>query len=244
MLHTKKNLILIVDKEPLTRKILSVILPEEHFTLEECTTGQQAVRLMLSLKPDIILLDLELPDTNGFDLITALREWSQTPIIIVTASSESADTVRALNLGADDYVIKPFNSSILEARINSNLRKAAIHEMGEPQIFNGLLRIDLVRHEVFMAEELVQLTPKEYNLLRFFMVNSGKMLTHRQILSSVWGAAHSDDVQYLRVFVGQIRAKLGKVAHKAPDITTEPGIGYRMERVVPAIKPIGNAALN
>lgn len=242
MLHPKKNLILIIDKEPQTRKMLAVILPSEDFALEDCTTGQQAVRLTLSLKPDIILLDLDLPDMDGFDLITSLREWSQTPILIVTASSESADVVKALNLGADDYVTKPFHSSILEARINSNLRKGAMHETGEPELCNGLLRIDLVRHEVFMGDELVQFTPKEYNLLRFLMVNSGKMLTHRQILSSVWGVAHSDDIQYLRVFIGQIRNKLGKCDNKAPAITTEPGIGYRMELTATAPTVLENSA--
>lgn len=234
MLHPKKNLILIIDKEPQTKKMLNIILPAEDFTLEECTTGQQAMRLILSLKPDIILLDLDLPDMNGLDLITALREWSQTPVIVVTGSSENADVVMALNQGADDYVTKPFHSSILEARINSNLRKGAVHETGHPELCNGLLRIDLVRHQVFMADAIVSFTPKEYNLLRFLMVNSGKMLTHRQILNSVWGAAHNDDIQYLRVFIGQIRNKLGKCEGRAPEITTEPGIGYRMELTVAA----------
>ncbi|MDP2206799.1 MAG: response regulator transcription factor, partial [Alphaproteobacteria bacterium] len=133
------------------------------------------------------------------------------------------------NLGADDYVTKPFNSSVLEARINACLRKGAIQETGEPSLVNGLLRMDLVRHQVYLDETLIALTPKEYNLLRYLMIHRGKMLTQKQILTEVWGPAHSDDSQYLRVFIGQIRAKIEKDPANPVVITTEPGVGYRME---------------
>lgn len=225
----KKNTILVVDSEPQTKKMLDIVLAESSFTIEECKTGKQAVSLSITLKPDIILLDLNLSDMNGNDVITALREWSQVPIIILTARSANEDIVKALDLGADDYVTKPFNMSVLQARINASLRSSAVLETGEPQLVNGLLRMDLVRHQVFLADKLIPLTPKEYNLLRFLMIHCGKMLTHRQILEEVWGSGHGDDTQYLRVFIGQIREKIEINPAIPVRITTEAGVGYRME---------------
>jgi len=225
----KKATILVVDSEPKTKKMLEIMLAENQFHIEACTVGKQAVSLCISLKPDIVLLELDLPDMKGYDVITALREWSQVPVIIVTARFENKDIVKALDLGADDYVTKPFNSSVLEARINASLRKGTIKEVGEPSLVNGLLRMDLVRHQVFLHDTLVPLTPKEYNLLRFLMIHRGKMLTQKQILHEVWGPAHGDDSQYLRVFIGQIRAKIEKDPANPVLITTEPGVGYRME---------------
>ncbi|MFN7113322.1 MAG: response regulator transcription factor [Alphaproteobacteria bacterium] len=225
----KKTTILVVDSEPQTKKMLEIMLAENQFHIEACTTGKQCVGLCISLKPDIVLLDLNLPDMSGYDVITALRLWSQVPVIIVTARAENKDIVRGLNMGADDYVTKPFNSSVLEARINASLRKGAIQETGEPSLVNGLLRMDLVRHQVYLDETLIPLTPKEYNLLRYLMIHRGKMLTQKQILTEVWGPAHGDDSQYLRVFIGQIRAKIEKDPANPVVITTEPGVGYRME---------------
>jgi two-component system KDP operon response regulator KdpE len=225
----KKNIVLVVDDEPQTKKMLEIVLDEARFQVEACTLGKKAVSLSITLKPDIILLDLNLPDINGNEVITALREWSQVPIIILTARAENEDVVKALTLGADDYVIKPFNMSILQARINACLRKAAVHQTGEPELVNGPLRMDLVRHQVFLDDTLVPFTPKEYNLLRYFMAHCGKMLTHRDILHEVWGKAHGDDAQYLRVFIGQLREKIEKNPAVPLIITTELGVGYRME---------------
>lgn len=233
----KKNTILVVDNEPQTKKMLQIVLSENDFIVEECKTGKQAVSLCITLKPDLVLMDLNLPDINGNDVITALREWTQVPIIILTARFANEDVVQALDLGADDYVIKPFNMSILQARINACLRKSAVQETGEPQLINGLLRMDLVRHQVYLGNVSVAFTPKEYNLLRFFMVHCGKMLTHREILHEVWGSAHGDDAQYLRVFIGQIREKIEVNPSIPVMITTEPGVGYRMElaEVIPQL---------
>lgn len=225
----KKNTILVVDNEPQTKKMLEIVLAETDFNVEECKTGKQAVSLSITLKPDLILMDLNLPDINGTEVITSLREWSQVPIIILTSRSANEDVVQALDLGANDYVIKPFNMSILQARINASLRTSAIQETGASQLTNGPLRIDLARHQVYLDDTIISFTPKEYNLLRYFMVHCGKMLTHRQILNEVWGKAHGDDAQYLRVFIGQIRGKIEINPAIPVMITTEPGVGYRME---------------
>lgn len=230
-MHERKNVILIVDDEPQIRKMLNLFLDASDFKIEESDSGKQAVRMGASIKPDLVLLDLGLPDMDGKDVITAIRQWSQVPIVVLSVRSDDDEVAKALNMGADDYIIKPFNADVLLARINANLRKKAVQQAGEPQLINGPVKMDLVRHEVFVNDERVSLTPKEYDLLRYFIVNRGKMLTHRQILKEVWGPAHSEDTQYLRVYVGQVREKLEKLAANSNLIVTEPGIGYRMEAV-------------
>lgn len=234
----KKNTILIVDSDQQAQKMLGVVLDEADFKLVDCLTGKQATRLAVSTKPDLVLLDLNLPDMEGGDVITELREWSEVPIIILSARAHDDDVVKALNMGADDYVIKPYSADILLARINASLRSSAVKETGEPELVNGPLRMDLVRHEVFLNDELVAFTPKEYNLLRYFMIHCGKMLSHREILKEVWGDAHAEDTQYLRVFIGQIREKIEKDPSVPVLIMTESGIGYRMEvaEIVPLHK--------
>lgn len=228
-MHKKKNIILVVDSDSQTYKILNIVLDSNNYEVVECSSGRQAISLCVSIKPDIVLLELGMQDMESAEIIKAMREWSQIPVIILSALKANEDVIRGLEMGADDYVIKPFNADVLRARINASLRKSAIQEAGESEISNGPLRINLVRHEVFMGEKLISLTPKEYNLLRYFIIHSGKMLGHRQILHEVWGAAHSDDTQYLRVFVGQIREKIEIDPSNPRIITTELGIGYRME---------------
>lgn len=225
----KKNVLLIADYDPKTKKLLDIVLDEADFKCLDCTTGKQAVRLCASVRPDLVLLDIDLPDMKGVDVIKVLREWSQVPIIIISVRVDNASVISSLNAGANDYVFKPFNTDVLLARINAALRSSAVLEVGEPELVNGPLRMNLVRHEVFLQGELLPFTPKEYNLLRYFMVNCGKMLSHREILKDVWGNGHSEDTQYLRVFIGQIRAKIEKDPSIPVLIITEPGIGYRME---------------
>ena len=209
--------------------MMTLVLDEDAFTLVDCLTGKQALRLAVSAKPNLVLLDLDLPDMQGIDVMMTLREWTKVPVIILSARAKDSDIIEALNKGASDYVIKPFSADVLLARVNAALRSAAIHETGEPELVNGPLRIDLVRHEVFLHDELLAFTPKEYNLLRYFMIHRGKMLSHKDILKAVWGDAHADDTQYLRVFVGQIREKIEKDPSIPVRIVTEAGIGYRME---------------
>ena len=231
-MHEKKNTILVVDDEPHIQKMLGILLDVENFKIIEGISGKQAVRLCLSTKPDLILLDLGLPDMDGKDVITAIREWSQVPIIVLSVCSADDEIATALNMGANDYVTKPFNIEVLLARINASLRSAAIQETGDAVLTNGPLRMDLVRHEVFLDDELLAFTPKEYDLLRYFMVNRGKMLGHKEILLKVWGAAHGEDVTYLRVYIGQIRQKIEPNPANPRFIITEPGIGYRMENIM------------
>lgn len=227
--YQKKNTILVVDHDPQTYKILDIVLDKQEFEVVECLSGAEAIRLCVSISPDIIIIDFDLPDMKGKDVIRSIREWSQTPVIIVSSSKTNENIIEGLNYGADDYVTKPFNADVLRARINATLRKSIVKEVGEPEIKNGPLRIDLVRHEVFLDEKLISFTPKEYNLLRYLIINSGKMLGHRDILNEVWGAGHSEDTQYLRVFIGQIREKIEIDPSHPLIIKTELGIGYRME---------------
>jgi two-component system KDP operon response regulator KdpE len=228
-MNEKKNKILIVDDEPQIRKMLNIFLEGEDYRTEESDCGKQAVRMINSTKPDLVLLDLGLPDMDGKEVVAAVREWSQVPIIILSVRSLDEEIVQALDLGADDYVVKPFNADVLIARIRANLRKSVVRETGVPELAIGNIRIDLVRHEVFVDDARVALTPKEYELLRYFMVNQGRMLTHRQILETVWGPAHREDVQYLRVYVGQVRGKIERKPEAPEWIVTEPGVGYRFE---------------
>lgn len=225
----KKNVLLIADSDKTSLKMLSLFLDEAEFKLVDCETGKQAIRLCVSVRPDLVLLDPDLPDMDGPALIRELRAWSEVPIIILSVNTDNAAVISCLNEGASDYVFKPFNADVLRARINAALRSAAVHETGEPELVNGPLRMDLVRHEVFLNNKLLSFTPKEYNLLRYFIVHRGKMLPHREILKDVWGDAHADDTQYLRVFVGQIREKIEIDPSIPVLIMTEPGIGYRME---------------
>lgn len=187
------------------------------------------MRLAASISPEMILLDLGLPDIDGKEVIANVREWSQTPIIVCSVHDTDQDIIQALPAGADDYVTKPFNLDVLLARIYTNLRKAAAQEAGDPELVNGSIRVDLVRHEVFLGGAKIMLTPKEYELLRYFLIHSGKMLTHRQILKEVWGDAHTEDMQYLRVYVRQLREKIESNPTQPGYIITEQGIGYRME---------------
>ena len=228
-LNKKKNTILVVDSDLQIQKMMTIVLDKTDFTLVDCVTGKQAIQLCVSIKPNLVLLAHDLPDMYGVDVIKALREWSEVPIIIVSIHTDNESVISSLNAGANDYVFKPFNADVLSARINAALRSAAVHETGEPELVNGLLRIDLVRHEVFLGDELLAFTPKEYDLLNYFMIHRGKMLSHREILKAIWGDAHSEDTQYLRVFVGQIREKIEKDPSVPVRIITEAGVGYRME---------------
>lgn len=230
-MHQKKNTVLIVEDEAPIRKILNISLESAGYKTVECDSGREGTRLAASVGPELVLLDLGLPDIDGKEVIANIREWSQMPIIVCSVRNADEEVIQALGMGADDYVTKPFNPDVLLARIHANLRKTATQQAGEPELVNGGIRMDLVRHEVILNGEKKVFTPKEYELLRYFMIHRGKMLTHKQILKDVWGDAHIEDTQYLRVYVGQLRDKIEGDGSGTTYIVTEPGIGYRMESV-------------
>jgi two-component system KDP operon response regulator KdpE len=229
--------ILIVDDEAEIRNMLNIFLSVEDFEILEADCGKAALRMAVSAKPDLIVLDLGLGDMDGVEVITALRQFANTPVIVLTARQDDRQTVVALNAGADDYVTKPFRAEVLLARINANLRQSKSDNEAPAMIENGPIRIDPARHEVFVNDKRVAFTPKEFSLLRVFMLNKGRMLTHKHILKEVWGPAHTDDTQYLRVYIGQLREKLEIVPGLGKSIVSESGIGYRMDVLpdVPAV---------
>jgi len=235
-MNQKKSTVLVIEDEPPIRKLFNISLESAGYKVVECDNGSEGMRLAASVKPELILLDLGLPDMDGKDVIRKVREWSQAPVIVCSVRDSDDEVVKALEVGADDYITKPFNPDVLLARIQANLRRAVTHEAGEPELANGALRMDLVRHEVFLNGEKMVFTPKEYDLLRYFLIHRGKMLTHKQILKEVWGNAHMDDMQYLRVYVSQLRDKIEPNPASPSYIMTEPGIGYRME-IIPIAAP-------
>lgn len=235
IMHQKKNTILIIEDEPPIRKLLTISLEGVGHKVVECSNGREGVRLAASVKPELIILDLGLPDIDGKEVIQGIRTWSNVPILVCSVRSDDGEVIAALEAGADDYITKPFNSDVLLARIHANLRKAATQEAGDPELTNGRIRMDLVRHEVLLDGSKTVFTPKEYDLLRYFLVHRGKMLTHKQILQEVWGPAHGEDMQYLRVYVSQLREKIEPDPASPAYIITEPGIGYRMELMALAI---------
>jgi len=226
---TATRKILIVDDEAEIRNMLGIFLGVEDFEIVEADCGKNALREAVSAKPDLIVLDLGLGDMDGVDVIKSLRQFSNTPIVVLTARNDDRQTVVALNAGADDYVTKPFRAEVLLARINANLRQSKTDNTAPAMIENGPIRIDPARHEVFVGERRIALTPKEFALLQVFVVNKGRMLTHKHILKEVWGPAHTDDTQYLRVYIGQLREKLEVLPGLGKSIVSESGIGYRMD---------------
>ena len=221
--------ILIVDDEAEIRNMLNIFLSVEEFEILEADCGRNALRVAVSSKPDLIVLDLGLGDMDGVEVITSLRQFSNVPIVVLTARHDDRQTVVALNAGADDYVTKPFRAEVLLARINANLRESNTVKDRPAMIENGPIRIDPARHEVFVNGQRVAFTPKEFALLQVFLQNKGRMLTHKYILKEVWGPAHTDDTQYLRVYIGQLREKLEILPDLGKSIVSESGIGYRMD---------------
>jgi two-component system KDP operon response regulator KdpE len=224
--------ILIIDDEAKIRKLLRITLEADGFQIEEADKGEQGIFLAASVKPDLVILDLGLPDIDGLEVIPKIREFAEVPIIVLSVRDQDDTIVTALDNGADDYVTKPFNSGVLLARIKANLRRSAKQDSGGQEVItNGPIKMDLVRHEAFLGDQKLNLSPREYQLLRHFMANKGKMLTHQQLLEKVWGKAHTDNPQYLRVYVGQLRQLIEETTADPKIIVTEPGIGYRMENL-------------
>ncbi len=220
--------VLVVDDEPQILRFLRASLGASGFEVIEAETGAAALKRAAADAPEIIVLDLGLPDMDGKDVIKALREWSEIPIIVLSARAREAEKIEALDLGADDYVNKPFGIGELLARLRAALRHRLRQQGATPVVKAGDLKIDIARHKVLRSEDEIHLTPKEFDLLRLLAQNAGKVVTHRQLLQAVWGPAHLEDTAYLRVFIGQLRRKIDADDGEASLIENAAGVGYRL----------------
>jgi len=223
-------LILLIEDEPQMRRFLRTALTANDYRLVEAETAKEGLAQAAARNPDVILLDLGLPDRDGLDVARELREWSGTPIIVLSARGREQDKVAALDLGADDYLTKPFGVEELLARIRVALRHAALPPGSAPEpIFEaGELRVDLADRRVWRQGQEVHLTPTEYKLLATLVRHAGKVLTHRQFLKEVWGANYVNQSHYVRVYLGQLRQKIEADAARPRLLVTEPGVGYRL----------------
>ncbi|MBO7748174.1 response regulator [Paenibacillus sp. MWE-103] len=219
--------ILVVDDEPQIIKLLKVTLKAHHFEVLEAATGEDGIYQASIGRPDLIVLDLGLPDVPGMTVLRRIREWSRAPVIVLTAKDREADKIEALDSGADDYVTKPFGMGELVARIRVALRHAG-NAQQEPVLRFGRLVVDLAQRLVELDGSRVKLTPTEYELLKVLASNAGKVVTQRHLLQQVWGGHHHEsDSHYLRVYIGHLRKKLEEDPTRPTFIETEPGIGYR-----------------
>ena len=223
-------LILVVDDELQVRRFLRAALEGNGYRVFEAETGAMAITQAATRNPDVVLLDLMLPDLDGFEVTRRLREWTTTPIIVLSVRGQEQDKVEALDLGADDYVTKPFGVPELLARIRAALRrKERLATGASDAVFTvGELRVDLASRQVQVGRRSVHLTPTEYNLLAALVRHAGKVVTHRQLLQEAWGQAYTSQTQYLRVYMGQLRHKLEPEPARPRYIVTELGVGYRL----------------
>jgi len=220
--------VLLVDDEAAIVRFLRPALEVNDFEIVSAGTVAEAIKRVASDSPDIVLVDLGLPDGDGKDVIRRAREWSDVPIIVLSARERETEKIESLDLGADDYVNKPFNIGELMARMRTALRHRMQRKAELPILRIGDLEIDALRRRVTRAGSELRLTPKEFELLSFLARHAGRVVTHRQILAAVWGPAHTEDTQYLRVYIGQLRQKIEAEVDDPRIILTEPGIGYRI----------------
>ncbi|MCI2238469.1 response regulator transcription factor [Paenibacillus sp. TRM 82003] len=222
--------VLVVDDEAGLRRALAINLSARGWDVTAAPDGATALEAAASTHPDVVLLDLGLPDLDGLDVIAGLRGWTDVPIIVLTARTSSADTVDALDAGADDYVTKPFAMDVLLARLRAAVRRGAAGEGGAPEVVEaGALRVDLARRTVTRHGEPVKLTPTEWHLLQVLVTRAGRLVTQTELLKEVWGPAYGRETNYLRVYVAQLRRKLEEAPAQPRHLITEPGMGYRFE---------------
>ncbi|MGH7309088.1 MAG: response regulator [Candidatus Rokuibacteriota bacterium] len=222
--------VVLIEDEPQIRRFLRATLASQGYRLFEATTGADGLVEVASRLPDVIVVDLGLPDMDGLVVIRRLREWTAVPIIVLSARGQEQDKVAALDAGADDYVSKPFGASELMARIRVALRHTAgaFHEGGEATFKVGDLQVDFVRRQVVLASREIRLTPIEYKLLTTLARHAGKVVTHQQLLREVWGPSHTDQSHYVRVYMAHLRHKLEAEPARPRYLLTEPGVGYRL----------------
>lgn len=220
--------VLVVDDEPQIRRFLRVSLGGQGYQVSEAVRGEEAITLTASVQPDVVILDLGLPDMDGLDVIRRIREWSQVPIVVLSVREREEEKVAALDNGADDYLTKPFGMAELLARIRAALRHQLQRETESPVYRVGGLMVDLEKRVIRVDDKEVRLSPKEYDLLRVLVTHAGKVLTHQQLLRQVWGPGYAGETHYLRIYIGQLRQKIEANPAQPHYIITEPGVGYRL----------------
>jgi two-component system KDP operon response regulator KdpE len=220
--------IVLIEDEPQIRRFLRATLGSQGYRLYEAPTGADGLVEVASRQPDVVIVDLGLPDMDGLEVIRRVREWSTVPIIVLSAREQEADKVTALDLGADDYVSKPFGGSELLARVRVALRHKAGVAHEEAVFTTGQLKVDLGRRRVLVRDQEVKLTPTEYRLLTTLVRHAGRVLTHRQLLREVWGPNQTEEAHYLRVYMGQLRRKIESDPARPQYLLTESGVGYRL----------------
>jgi len=218
---------LVIDDEPQIRRLLRITLEGNGYRVFDAATGKEGMLQAAQCRPEVILLDLGLPDLDGIEVLKRLREWTRLPVLVLTVRDREAEKIAALDAGADDYVTKPFSTGELLARIRAALRHTQ-PQGGEALFRSGDLEVDLSARVVRRKGQEIKLTPTEYALLRLFVTHAGKVLTHRQILTEVWGASAAEQTQYLRVHIAHLREKLEEDVSLPALIVTEPGVGYRL----------------
>jgi two-component system KDP operon response regulator KdpE len=223
---TSTGTILIIDDEVQIRRLLEITLSANDFKIAEASTGKEGLALAATGQPVLIILDLGLPDTEGLEILKQLREWYQKPIIILSVRNSEDDIIAALDHGANDYLIKPFRTGELLARIRVAIRQSQ-GITDDPLLEFGSLTIDLANHTVYKNKDIIKLTSTEFSLLALLAKNEGRVLTHQFILKEVWGVGYVEQTQYLRVFIAQLRKKIEDDPAKPIMVTTESGIGYR-----------------
>lgn len=225
-----KPLLLVIEDDPQIRRFLRATLTAEDYMVHEAVTAQEGMAQAAARHPNLVLLDLGLPDRDGFEVIRAIRTWSQLPIVVVSARGQEKDKIAALDLGADDYVAKPFAVGELLARIRAALRRAAppTVEGGDAVVRFGDVAADFDKRSITLSGVEVHLTPNEYKLLQVLIKHAGRVVTQRQLLNEVWGPQHTEQSQYLRVYVAQLRRKLERDPARPRHLHTEPGVGYRL----------------
>jgi two-component system KDP operon response regulator KdpE len=220
--------ILVVDDEPQIRRVMRTNLTSQGYMVLEARSGEEALETLRSERPDLVLLDINMPGISGLETCKEIRSNSDVPIIMLTVRNTEKDKVRALDAGADDYVVKPFGAEELLARIRAALRRAAITELAPP-FASPELQIDFERRKVTVKGKVVRLTPKEFELLRYLVAHAGKPVPHRRLLQAVWGPDYGEETEYLRVFINQLRKKIEPDSRRPRYIHTDPWIGYRFE---------------
>ena len=226
-MENKGPRILIIDDETQIRRFLRVTLTGHGYVVKDVGTGKAGLDVVAKFSPDLVVLDLGLPDIDGVDVVRQLREWSKVPVIILSVKEQETDKITALDAGADDYVTKPFGMGELLARIRAAMRHIVGTDEQPVLQFDDLI-IDLVHRRITVDDNEIKLTLTEYEIVKNLAINAGKVITHRALLRTVWGPSYENEVQYLRVYIGQIRRKLERDPSRPKHIITEPGVGYRL----------------